>query len=185
MVMWMYIYLVFSKTGTWLSKIIKIFAKTKYVHVSLGFDKKLNKMYSFGRVNPNNPFSGGFVEENIRTGIYKISKDPECIVYRIKITEDQYNMLWKELQEYSNCSKLLRYNFIGLIAAGVNVPLKRKKHYFCSQFVSQLLIKIDVLNVEKPPELIRPTDLFIHIKEKEEIFRGYVREYVTISNEVD
>jgi hypothetical protein len=168
---------VFSKTGTWLSKILRIYTNSKYVHVSLAFDKELTTMYSFGRINPKNPFSGGFVKENIQEGIYKISKDPECIVYRIKITEQQYNILLAELNEYDKIREELRYNFLGLIAVAANVPLKREKYYFCSQFVSQLLIKIDVLNDEKPPELTRPTDLMVNVKDKEEIFKGYIREY--------
>ena len=176
----MYIYLVFSKTGTWLSRIIKFLVKTKYVHVSIGFNQELTNMYSFGRLKPKNPFLGGFVQEDLSNGIYKLAKDPECLVYKIRVTTGQYNELLKAIQEYSSDAALYRYNFLGLIAAGVNIRIKRKRHYFCSQFVSQLLMTIGVLEIEKPPELIRPTDLLLHIKDKEEIFAGYVQEYVTL-----
>ena len=52
------IYLVFSKTGTILSRILRNFSKTKYVHSSISLDSEFTQMYSFGRKNPYNPFSG-------------------------------------------------------------------------------------------------------------------------------
>lgn len=60
-----YIYLIFSKTGTWLSNLISIITKSPYTHVALSFDDKFNSLYTFGRVNPNNPFSGGFTIESL------------------------------------------------------------------------------------------------------------------------
>ncbi|WP_373206018.1 hypothetical protein [Clostridium tertium] len=67
-------YLIFSKTGTSISKFINFYTKDKYVHVSLSFDDSFEKMYSFGRKYTNNPLIGGFVEENINEGIYKDSR---------------------------------------------------------------------------------------------------------------
>lgn len=59
------IYIVLTYTGTILSKIIRIYTRAEFCHVSLSLDKRLNKMYSFGRLNPYNPFIGGFVHEGI------------------------------------------------------------------------------------------------------------------------
>ena len=53
-----YIFLVFTKTGTWLSRTLNFFENSDYIHVSLGLDNPLNNLYSFGRTNPSNPFSG-------------------------------------------------------------------------------------------------------------------------------
>ena len=39
------IYIVLTYTGTILSRIIKLYTKAEYCHVSLSLDKKLNKMY--------------------------------------------------------------------------------------------------------------------------------------------
>lgn len=174
----MYIYLVFSKTGTWLSRILKFFVKTKYVHVSIALDEDLSKMYSFGRVNPDNPFSGGFVEESFSTGVYKKNRNCECIVYRIKITAEQHQLLEEEINAFLAKQESLRYNFIGLFTAGMKIKLKRERYYFCSQFVSELLIKINVLNDNNPPEMIRPTDL-LTIETKEIVYQGFVWDYGT------
>ena len=61
------IYIVLTHSGTALSKIIKGFTKDEFSHVSISLDKELNEMYSFGRLNPYNPFWGGFVHEYIDT----------------------------------------------------------------------------------------------------------------------
>ncbi len=178
----MYIYLVFSKTGTLLSRVLELFMKSKYVHVSISLDEDLKTMYSFGRVNPDNPFSGGFVQENLGDGVYKKSRDCECVVYKLSVTKEQHQILVNELSKFLASHGSFKYNFLGLFAAKMNIPFKRKNYYFCSQFVSELLIKINVLNVQSPPEMIKPTDL-LDIEIKEEVFKGFVWEYSTFYNQ--
>jgi len=65
------IYIVLTYTGTILSKVIRVYTRAEYCHVSLSLDKRLRKMYSFGRLNPYNPFIGGFVHEGINVGTFK------------------------------------------------------------------------------------------------------------------
>src|SRR5690554_4373177 len=129
-----YIYLVFSKTGTWLSKIIYIFSHIRYAHSSISFDDSLTKMYSFGRINPENPFSGGFVEENLYEGVYKKFSGCECLIYKIKINNEQYELLQQQIEKFLSEKNNLKYNFLGLFGVLLNKPVRRKNHYFCSQF---------------------------------------------------
>lgn len=170
---YIYVYLIFSKTGTWLSRALNIFSDTKYVHASISFDDSFSKMYSFGRTNPSNPFSGGFVEENLFDGVYKNNPLSECIIYKVKITNKQYDCLLKEVQLFQSEKDKYRYNFLGLFGVLVNRPLKRKDHYFCTQFVSEILIKSEIYYTQKIPELIRPSDLFL-ICNKELIYEGLI-----------
>ncbi len=170
---YIHVYLIFSKTGTWLSRALNIFSDTKYVHASISFDDSFSKMYSFGRTNPSNPFSGGFVEENLFGGVYKNNPLSECIIYKVKITNKQYDCLLKEVQLFQSEKDKYRYNFLGLFGVLVNRPLKRKDHYFCTQFVSEILIKSEIYYTQKIPELIRPSDLFL-IRNKELIYEGLI-----------
>ena len=62
------IYIILTHTGTVLSRIIKIYTKDEFSHVSIALDKDLKQMYSFGRLNPYNPFIGGFIHEYINSG---------------------------------------------------------------------------------------------------------------------
>ena len=65
------IYIVLTYTGTWLSKVVRFYTRKDYSHVSISLDENLNNMYSFGRINPYNPFSCGFVKESPRHGTFK------------------------------------------------------------------------------------------------------------------
>ncbi len=172
------IYLVFSKTGTWLSNALRVILKAKYIHVSLSFDDRFDCLYSFGRTNPNNPFSGGFVIENLRKGVYKHNPKSECIIYKFKITKEQYDQLLLELDHFKKSPKKLKYNFLGLLTAGLNIRFKRKNYYFCTQFVSQVFIDAGIFNTSKQPELFRPEDILSNIKDYEQIFEGYIVNYV-------
>jgi hypothetical protein len=171
-----YIYIVFSRTGTWLSRAIKVFSDSKYVHASLSFDLSFKAMYSFGRTNPDNPFSGGFVEENLFGGVYKKFSCSECLIYKVKVTEEQYKFLQKEIDGFLKEKQKYRYNFLGLFGVLLNKPVKREYHYFCSQFVSELLMKCNIYDSCKRPELIRPNELF-SIRNKEIIYEGPINEY--------
>lgn len=171
-----YIYLVFSKTGTWLSKTINVFTSTKYVHSSISFDNNFNVMYSFGRKYPNNPFSGGFVEENLHGGVYKKFTESECIIYKVRITDEQLILLKNQINYFIMDKYKYKYNFIGLLFVLINKPIKRKNYYFCSQFISEILINSKIYSPDKIPELISSNDLFL-VNNKEVIYEGLIRNY--------
>ena len=168
-----YIYLVFSKTGTWLSTLISAFSDIKYPHASLSFNSEFTEMYSFGRTNPSNPFSGGFVVENLYDGVYKKSANCRCLILRVKVTEEQYSLLRKHVENFSKEKGKYRYNFLGLYGILLNKPLKRENYYFCSQFVSEVLMKSNVHKSDKIPELTRTDDLYA-IKNREILYEGFV-----------
>jgi hypothetical protein len=170
-----YIYLIFSKTGTWLSRLISAFSDIRYPHASLSFDSDCTQMYSFGRINPNNPFSGGFVVENLHDGVFSRSASCECMILRVKVTDEQYLALQKYIEKFSKEKDKYKYNFLGLYGILLNKPLKRKNYYFCSQFISEALIKSNVLKSEKDPELTRTDDLY-SIKNREILYEGFINE---------
>lgn len=168
-----YIYLVFTKTGTWLSRLIYMFSDIKYAHASISLDENFTKMYSFGRTNPDNPFSGGFVVESLYEGVYRKFSKCECMIYKVAVTEEQYRSLNQQLERFIREKDQLKYNFLGLWGVLINVPVIRENHYFCSQFVSEVLIKSSIMDNGKTPELIRTDELF-EIRNKELIYEGFV-----------
>ena len=50
------VYIVLSQTGTVLSRILKLYTRSPYNHSSIALTEDLEVMYSFGRLNPYNPF---------------------------------------------------------------------------------------------------------------------------------
>jgi hypothetical protein len=175
------IYLVFSRTGTWLSRSIKIITNSQYTHVALSLDSNFNNMYTFGRLNPNNPFYAGLTIESLHDGVYKRSSSCESLIYKIPVSKNQLDKLIKEINTYYYSDIKYKYNFLGLFAVLLDKPWKRQHYYFCSQFVTELLNKSSIWDSPKIPELTRPTDL-IHIKNKEIIFQGLTNEITSIPN---
>ncbi len=171
-----YIYLVFSNTGTILSKCINYYTKDKYVHVSLSLDDSFEKMYSFGRIYPSNPFIGGLVEENLKDGVYKRFQNSQCVIYKIEVSNKQHSLLIEELEKFLKDQKKYKYSLLGLIGVALQRPIKRPNRYFCSEFVSHLLIKSNIYNSNKIPSLTKPSDL-LDINHKEFIYEGLIYNY--------
>lgn len=176
-----YIYLVFSFTGTLLSKTIKYVTKDEYAHVSICFEDTFKEMYSFGRKYPSNPIIAGLVKEDLFNGVFVANKDSKCLIYKVPVTEEQYTDLRTGLDKFMSEQSKYRYNFAGLLALRCNLPLKRKYHYFCSQFVSELLINSNIAEIKKAPELIKPCEL-ININNKLLVFEGTIADFAEKMN---
>jgi hypothetical protein len=174
------LYVLLTDTGTVLTKIIKLYTKKPHNHASIVIDEHFNKVYSFGRRNPRNPFFAGFVEENIRGGIFR---NADCAIYCITITEKQFQTLIGKINEMEEHKEDYRYNLIGLIAVMLNMEFDRKNAFFCSHFVATILKEsgIDIKN-QKPLSLVTPDD----IKESaslELIYEGKLSSYITDSTD--
>lgn len=168
------IYIILTYTGTILSKIIKLYTKAEYCHVSLSLDKRLNKMYSFGRLNPYNPFIGGFVHEGINRGTFKRFKNTTTEIYSIEVTNKQYNKIKQEIRKIEKNKHIYRFNRIGLFLAGVNYKYTKEKCFYCAEFVKHL---IDVAEVDlNLPDIIKPID-FKEINNSEVLYTGVLKNY--------
>ena len=108
------LYIVISQTGTLLSRILKQITGAEYNHASISLSRDLERMYSFGRRHPYNPFWGGFVIESPRTGTFKRFSETKVLVLSVSVTEEQHaelkemlDVMWKRRRKYG-------YNYIGL-----------------------------------------------------------------------
>lgn len=167
------IYIVLTYTGTFLSKIIKIYTRKEYSHVSIALDSNLNQMYSFGRLNPYTPIFAGFVHEKIDEGTFKRFKKTKCKVYSLKIEEDKYDKVVQVIETIQHNKKSYSFNTIGLILAALNVKVKRERHFYCAEFVKYVLEQSQVMEL---PEVIKPADLEA-VQGISEIYRGLLQEY--------
>lgn len=172
------VYVLLTDTGTVLGKLIKLYTRKPHNHASIVIDDQFNKVYSFGRRNPRNPFFAGFVEENIRGGIFRKA---DCAIYCITITEKQFQTMNRKLRDMEENKENYRYNLIGLIAVVLNLEIDRKNAFFCSHFVAAILEEsgIDIKN-QKPLCLVTPHD----IKESaslELVYEGKLSAFITNS----
>lgn len=168
------IYIILTHTGTTLSKIIKNYTKDEFSHVSIFLDKDLNEMYSFGRLNPYNPFWGGFVHEGINFGTFKRFKNTVCRIFAINVTEEQFNNVKGIIEYIKNSKQLQNFNVIGLFAVGFNIKISFENSFYCAEFVKYVLDKSDIKN--NLPEMIRPED-FKKLEDSSIIYDGLLRNY--------
>ena len=124
------IYFVHTYTGTILAKIVKLYTKKKYSHISIALDESLDKMYSFGRLNPYNPFIGGFVVESTKWGTFKRFKNTKTVIFSYEVSEEQYEKIKNEIDNFINNKAQYRFNILGLFLVMFNVKLKRD-NCFC------------------------------------------------------
>ena len=178
----LYIYLVFSRTGTWLSECIGYTTNSPYTHVALSLDSSFNNMYTFGRLAPNTPFTGGLTVENLHEGVYK-NDHCKSLIYKIPVTYKQLCLLQNELCSYYSSDTEYKYNFLGLFAVLFGISWKRSNYYFCSQFITELFEKSEIWTSPKKAELTRPTDL-MSITNKEIIFEGLLCDFINNSKDI-
>lgn len=167
------IYIILTYTGTILSKIVKIYTRKEYAHVSISLDKDLNQMYSFGRLNPYNPFVGGFVHEGIDRGTFKRFKNTKTKIYSMEIDEKKYEKLEEIISNIEKKKHLYKFNIIGLLALALNVRIKRERYFYCSEFVKYVLEQSQVIQL---PEMIKPDD-FQQVNGLNEIYIGKLKDY--------
>lgn len=170
------IYIILSHSGTIISKIIKIYTRARYSHVSIGFDPDLNEFYSFGRKKIDTPIGGGFIIEGKNRGLFRKLKNARCKVYKVMLTDEQYVTLRECINEFIRFQDTYKYNYLGILTTMFGLKLKRSHHYFCSQFVAEVLHKGKVWHCEKDFSLITPKD-FEQIKNATLIYEGRVCDY--------
>lgn len=170
------VYIMLSFTGTILSRIVKVCTLREYSHASIALDLELDSMYSFGRIQPRNPFSGGFVKEEIDQGTYRVFKNTRCIIYELEVTMLQHQKLKDYIDRFITASEVYKFNVIGLIGTMVNRPFNREYHYFCSQFVGKALLESGIYDFKKDVGLIKPIE-FADIPGLKSIYEGKLSAY--------
>lgn len=170
----MKIYIVLTHTGTLLSKIIKYYTRKEFSHVSISLDENLNEMYSFGRLNPYNPFIGGFVHEHPHKGTFARFKNTKTAIYALEVNEEEYNSIKSNIKKIEEKKEKYKFNIIGLIAVSINKKIKKENAFYCAEFVKYTIEKTHI--AVSLPEIIKPED-FKKIEGIEKVYTGLLREY--------
>lgn len=170
------IYIVVMQTGSIVSRALKMITGKEYNHVSVSFDPDLHYLYSFGRRNPYNPWIGGFVQESIDFGTLKRFSDTRAVVMSLSVSEKTYYQLVHKIDEMFEDKENYYYDSLGLILACFNVIYKRERHYYCSDFVRDLLVKYGVEDPTQFEEIVQPMH-FLNLPDVNVIYEGRLRDF--------
>ena len=170
------VYVIVSQTGTVFSELLKLFTRAPYNHVSIALDEELGVMYSFARREIRRPWIAGLIREHPLGGMFYLKPETQCRVYRIQVTETQYETLVNSLHQFMKDYDRYRYNFLGLVMILFGIPVERQTHYACSQFVAYLLQRAEIAFKETHYSLVRPYD-FCQQEGFELMYEGRLQEY--------
>ena len=169
------VYVVLTKSDTYLSRFIHFITKARYTHASLSFDEKLQPLYSFSRFQPFPPLPAGLHHESFEVGFFKKYSYIPCAVYKIDVDDYTFEKAKNEVDAMLQNAEYYRFSILGLVLCGCRIPLKRKRYYFCSQFVSYILETANIVELPYSPTLMRPSD-YTKIEKLECIFEGKLNE---------
>lgn len=169
------IYIILTHTGTVLSNIIKSYTKDEFSHISIALDADLTQMYSFGRLNPYNPFWGGFVHEELNKGTYKRFKKTRANVYSLFVSDEQYEKLKQRINYFNDNKEKYRFNIKGLFFVSIKKQIRRKNSFYCAEFVRHVL-RFSGVPTNHLPAIIRPEN-FKDLEGLHLEYQGLFRKY--------
>jgi hypothetical protein len=161
-----------------LSAIIRRASDAPYSHISIGCDASHQTFYSFGRKFHSNPFFAGFVEEDVKDGVYQHFHHAQFALYELEVTSRQFHNLQRQIRHFDRNRSLYRYNLLGMAFARVGVSLSRQNAYFCSQFAATVFRRAGIYSFDKSDGLIHPMD-FLEIDGIKLVSQGMLRDFRT------
>lgn len=171
-----HIYIIISQTGTITSRILKVVTGARYNHASVSYDDSLRTMYSFGRLNAYNPFFGGFVQESTEHGTLKRFSDTEAVVISLPVDRALYRDFRRDIRRMYRKKSTYHYNYLGLFAAAVGIPVEISNSFYCSEFVRYILRRHNIIGPNSFRGIIKPVDL-LKVKGGKVVFRGRLRDF--------
>lgn len=144
-----FIYVILSRTHTRIGQMIRYCTKSQFNHVSISLDADMVEMYSFARLSAKNPFVGGMVKENPYRFSLGNSEEVNVKVYRIPVTNEQYDQITEFIYDTYTDSEKYYYNLIGVFNVLFKSNLQVYKTYICTEFVSEVFKQGGIGLVEK------------------------------------
>ena len=171
-----HVYIVVSQTGTLLSRLLKLVTKAEYNHASISLVPDLDTMYSFGRKNPYNPFWAGFVTESARFGTFKRFSQTRIMVLDIAVSQEQFQAIERRIQIMLALKNHYHYNYLGLWLAGLRICYRKKRCFYCSEFVKDLLEKQNIKGAGQLSSIVQPIH-FLKLPTARKVYTGRLADF--------
>ena len=130
------LYIFLTRSGTLLSNLVYSLTGAQYTHISLAFDEDLSTLYSSTRKNGYTMFPAGPSREYLNRGVFLMRENIPCALYALEVTDEAYTRAKRRTQHMMHHGELYRFNSLGLLLCWMHIRWQRRRHYFCSQFVS-------------------------------------------------
>lgn len=166
------IYVVLFSNDSTISKLIKFWTKSEFSHCAIGFDKKLEKIYSFAQSRDGEKSRVGFVQDDIHN-----YHDMNIKVYAIAIPYKAIYYIKKTIKDYIDHMASSSYNVLAILSILINKQLKLlmnrytdKYNMICSQFVYTILTLCNIhMNINKRSYQVTPKDINTSLEVKQNV----------------
>ena len=143
-----------------------------YSHASIGVSDMSGTFYSYVTAGFRKEFPG-------QHPTFKQQEVP-CRLYRIEVSEKIYAATLELLDEHAKQAHKFGYSSLGVVLCLLRIAYRRKNRYFCSQFVSEILERIEAVPLAKHSALYLPDD-FTKMKGLDLFFTGNLSELVRLA----
>ena len=103
-------------------------------------------------------FPAGPSREYLNRGVFKLRPDVPCALYALEVSNEAYLRAKRRADHMMAHGNLYRFNVLGLILCALHIRWQRRRYYFCSQFVSEVLEKSGAMELPKDSTLMHPND---------------------------
>lgn len=166
------VYVVLFSNDSIVSKLIRMWTKSDFSHCAIGFDKKLENIYSFTKDREDATKNRvRFVRDNIKN-----YPDLNIKVYAIAIPFKYVYRLKKVFTEYMTHKMETSYNTLAILSIVINKQLRKLNEHFdkysmiCSQFVYTALSMCNIqLGINKVLYQVSPKDIDMTLDVKKNV----------------
>lgn len=166
-----YLYVMLSRTPTGMGKIIRLFTRSPYNHVSLTLDDSFRQFVSFARYRVDTPLAGGYITEPAERFLAGDSEVPVRI-FRVEITDEKAQHLTKLFAWAGDRNTGLIYDSLAALLSTFHIRTHIPGAYTCLSFASKVL-DIPCRSLQELADHLSPL----------EIFHGDLRTIVQDSND--
>ena len=131
------------------SRFLYHISRQGYTHAAISLEENSDYYYSFN--------AKGFRREHPKN--YKQRLRHKSAAFHLEISEESYQRIKEQLMEMESAAGQYHYTRLGVFCCLLHVAWQRKNHYFCSQFVSELLRLAEDIHLRKQPALYLPNQL--------------------------
>jgi len=137
------IYILLTKQTDPFSRFSSILSGSRYLHASIGFEER-GTFFSF------NTKRGFCIEQpSIKRQFVP------CVLYSLDVTEEVYKDIEERIRVFRESTQRYTFNYFGMFLAIFRIPLKipfiYHNSYFCTMFVSEILVKSGAIKLKFKP----------------------------------
>ena len=158
------------------SRTISLMTRSFYTHASIGLEEDIGTYYSFVCRGFWRRRCEGFLVEKVDR-YNRPDREPfPCCLYELSVSEETYAAVKGLLRHFAENQEAYRYARLGIVMGLLRIPFKYRRHYFCSQFVAEVLSRARAAALRKRPCLYMPGD-FTKLPGVSLVYRGDLADF--------